>query len=149
MRHGILEQPPQLLLLSLQLRLQARRQLEHALLGDGALDEGVNVSALEAEVLEPRGLVAQIGQEASDGLGEDLSRALALDVGDVDAEGLGGLQVAVRVGGRGEAEDGGGRDGDGDAVGDERVGHVVAGVHVAGVLAGDGVGHAWMGLASA
>ena len=40
-----------------------------------------------------------------------------------------------------EAEDGGGTDGNGYAMGDYGGADLVAGVFVAGVLAGDGVGH--------
>lgn len=96
----------------------------------------------ETQIAQAAGLVAEVGEEARERLGEHLAGALALDVGDVDAEGLGGREVALRVRGAGEAEDGGGRDGHGHAVRDDGVRHVVAGVHVARVLARDGVGHA-------
>lgn len=55
--------------------------------------------------------------------------------------------MALGVRGAGEAEDGGGGDGDGDAVGNDWVGDVVAFVLVLAVLAGDGVGHAFVELA--
>lgn len=142
MRHRRLKQTPQLFPLLLQLGLQTRRQHEHSRLRNGTLDQRVNVTLVKAELLEALWLIAEIGEELGEGIGEHGAGVLALDVGDVDAEALGGLEVALGVGGGGEAEDGGGRDGDGDAVGDDGAVDLVTPVPVARVLARDGVRHA-------
>lgn len=143
MRHGLLEQSSQLLPLRLQLPRQARSQHQHPRLRDGALDQVVDVLRAEPQLLQAGGLVAQVGEEPPEGVGQHLAGGLALDVADIDAEALGGLEVAVRVRRGGELEDGGRGDGHGDAVRDDGRGHLVAGVPVAWVLARDGVGHAW------
>lgn len=87
-------------------------------------------------------LIAQGEQEGGHGLGQDGPRALAFHARDVDAEGLRRGQVAVRVGGAGEPEDGGRGHGDADAVRDHGSRAHVARVPVALVLAADRIAHA-------
>lgn len=116
--HGILKEPPQLILLRLELRGQPRGQHQHARLRDGALYERIDVLGAEAKLLYPLGLVAEVGEDPCQGLGQDLARAL-LYVGDVDPKRLGGLEMALRVGRGREAEDGRRGHDHGDAVGDK------------------------------
>lgn len=93
----------------------------------------------EPQRLQAPWLITQLDQKIRERFPEHFARALGFHVADVDAEALGGLEVARGVGGAGEAEDCGGGDGHGDAVWDYGGLGNVAGVFVAGVLAGDGV----------
>jgi hypothetical protein len=101
-RHGILKQMPQLVLLPVQFLAQVRGEHQNTLLRQCALDEGVNVGVGEAEVLDTGRLVAEVVEEAGQGVREDVAGILTANVGDVDAKGLGGLEVAFWVGSGGE-----------------------------------------------
>jgi hypothetical protein len=88
--HRILEQARQLLSLLLSTRrIQVRCQLEHSRLRNSALHQHVNVRVLEAQRLQTSRLVAKTDEELRQSLAKDFSRALLLDLGDVDAKGFG------------------------------------------------------------
>lgn len=97
MRHGILKQMPQLVFLPVQLLAQVRGEHQNTLLRQCALDESINIGVGEAEVLDAGGLVTEVVKEAGQGVREDVAGILTANVGDVDAEGLGGLEVTFWV----------------------------------------------------
>lgn len=121
---------------------QVRRKLQHPFLRQCALNKPINVLCFESKILQTSGLVAQANKELGKRLAEDLSRALPLDLADVDSESLSGSQVALWVAGSRELEDCRCSDGDADAVGNDLGVGDIARVLVVDVLAGDRVAHA-------
>ena len=63
MCHGILKETAKLFALRLQLGSETRGQHENTSLWNGTFDQGVNMLAAEAEILQATWLVAKIGQE--------------------------------------------------------------------------------------
>lgn len=114
--HSLLKQPPEHLPFPLHIPRPSprrqhpadppkpRRQPKHPRLRNRPLHQRLHVSAPEPKRPKPPRLVPQLLEERLDRVGEDFACAGLFDVGDVDAEGLGRLQVAEGVAWGCEAE---------------------------------------------